>query len=155
MTDHLYRVLSNIHRPVIWQDHRQARWCSVQTIVSSLRCQYWRCQKLKSTSLKIVQSWICRAEFRTSDYTSLPSQKPSNQNNSFLLDYHADGTQPDMMCHSKLSCWRMRLAHGGHHNGAGADHAATVAQNTASDWLLLKWSHLLHLCSWKQMEQKA
>ena len=67
---------------------------------------------------------------------------------AFLLDYHADKTQQDMMCHAQLSCLLMRLAHNRHRNGVGAEHADPVAQNTAREQslaVLLTWYHLLRL----------
>lgn len=53
-------------------------------------------KKLKRPLLNDSTTLNPQSEFRTSDYTSLPSW----QNNSFLLDYHANRKQPDTLCHT-------------------------------------------------------
>lgn len=101
MTGHNSKVLSNIH-PYNLTGPQTELTVSRTNHRLPPRCQYWHFKLLKSTGVRTdttvlnPQSW-----FRTSDYTRLPSQKPSNQNNIFLKEYHANKTEADTVCHTK------------------------------------------------------
>lgn len=139
VSDHLYWALSSIHHPTVWQGHRQGRCCSAQNhhLVCGVIIDIWNWKKknLIGTWLKIARFWIQSPDLDPQTTQVSHPENPPDQNNSFLLDYHADKTQADTVCHAGLRCWLTGLAHNEQHSGAGAERAATVAQNTVSDWL--------------------